>query len=95
MGHYYQPNQATIIAIQRCRLGNNIRQLCVDAKMKRTGRIVSFRWTFSSFAKNPISGNKLIFEDFDAFWRDERAKGKDVWLYCTVDLRHAFMRMVK
>ena len=94
MGYYYQRNQATILIIRRVRLGNRQRWLLVDAKIKSTGRIVSFEWTeVPTVEKNDRS--KLLFEDFDAFWKDDRAKGKNAWLYCTLDLQHVFMRLKK
>lgn len=89
---YFNPEKATIVAVQKSQPLNSVRQMYVTVRRKNDGKELSFWWVQAPvvITNSGSSGNKAP-EHFARFWNNDDWAGKQVNLYHAGDATHTYM----
>lgn len=88
----FNPQRATVVAIQKSQPINSVRQMYITVKREADGKEISFWWVSAPMVitSSGSSGNKAP-EHFGKFWHSDDLVGKQVNLHHSGDVSHTYI----
>ena len=92
---YYQPEKATVISIQKEGPMASILRMEVTVRLQRTDQEFSFFWTKAPTVVTSRSYGNKAPQQFETFWWSDDWKGREVFVYHSMEPGYAYMEPCK